>query len=436
MQEGCKYKHEFPDDDETRASIGLRKFPTWMRDDPAVPIKPLAALPLHATAPAYQSPSWRSRSGSQPPQAELAGGIKPLNQSPFSPVANTGSCSTQPQNTVRAQSPAPSMQPQNSKYNNQAQQVPFFAPPQPYFPNHASHNPQQQSRPFSGAFGKGNGHGHNSQIPVDSFNRRMPTHTANGSYNPPVGSVIHPRRASPPTQAPIGRPVANVQSFAPDTRVNGQQQTSGNAYNHAAPDARARNAPVYTPTHTSSSQDLQNGATTPVANVDGIASGNNNHNTQAHHFGNTNSNGNGSAPANFDFRAPTPATSSINGNAPTEFNGGQPLMSNDIHQLNINTQPLTPTTLNNNAPGNFDGNVDVDAIGSGVHAKQSDVSQATPNSPAYLHRRMFIPEGEPRYVANPVKEVHQKGRGFKKHGSSSGKHAHKGGRATLSETLI
>ena len=40
MQEGCKFSHEIPEDEETRIAMGFRTFPTWMRDDPTPPPLP------------------------------------------------------------------------------------------------------------------------------------------------------------------------------------------------------------------------------------------------------------------------------------------------------------------------------------------------------------------------------------------------------------
>jgi len=522
MQEGCKYKHEFPEDEETRSAIGLRKLPTWMRDDPAVPIKPIPA--------AFSANTWR-RPGSQPPQAELSVGAKPSPQNPFSSSANNGRRFTQPQNGTRSNSPAvlpPAaqaaqasfMQPQNSNYNNHAQQVPFFGPPQHHFPSHASHNTQQQSRPISGKFvnSNGNGHGHNSPavISAHSFSRQIPTNGTNSSYHQPTASVMQPRGSSPPTQAPIGRPASNSQSSAPNAHVDGQQQTRGRTddqhrphYNgHTAPDALLRNAVVYTPSTTANSHHATNGSTTSLANGNGNASGNSthnnppghhfagshairyaesngdgslssdgNHNAQGHYLaglhsnGNAATNGNGSATAPHYSRAPIPMSVSshrtytgaaqdnqsttsnmpanIDGNAPATSNGPLPLMSNDIHQLTLNTQPLTPSTFTkDNGNGNGNG---IDNHNAG-YASQSDISQVAPGSPAYMHKRMFIKEGEQRYVEAPMKEVqgseaeevHTKGRGFKKHGAGSNKsrhHGSKGGhgkhaQATLFEPLI
>lgn len=34
MQEGCRHKHEIPQDEETRTKIGMRGIPRWLLDDP------------------------------------------------------------------------------------------------------------------------------------------------------------------------------------------------------------------------------------------------------------------------------------------------------------------------------------------------------------------------------------------------------------------
>ena len=62
MQEGCKYRHEIPPDDEMRLAIGVRTYPTWPREDPVCNPRPPAikALPK----PALDAPTWR-RQGPQ-----------------------------------------------------------------------------------------------------------------------------------------------------------------------------------------------------------------------------------------------------------------------------------------------------------------------------------------------------------------------------------
>jgi len=36
VEKGCKYKHEFPKDEETQLSIGIRGPPRWLQDDPGL----------------------------------------------------------------------------------------------------------------------------------------------------------------------------------------------------------------------------------------------------------------------------------------------------------------------------------------------------------------------------------------------------------------
>lgn len=432
MQEGCKYKHEFPNDEGTRTAIGLRKLPTWMRDDPAVPIKPIPSLSGQTVPTAFQQ-NWRSRAQSQPPQADLGGAPK-APVSTFSPVRGRTSTITPNAATTHG----PPMQPQNSNSNNHAQQGQFFGPPGHHFPSHANHNVQQQSRSLSGAFSNGNGHGHNSpaMISADSFNRQIPTNGTIGSYNQPAATV--------------GRPASNVKASSADIRVNGQHQANGNTYNHdrshqsrAAPDARIRNSAVYTPSRTTaSSQDDTTGSATPLAHVNDNVPATSNHQAQGHnHFaglhsiGNTAIPGSGTTAAALDFRASTPAS-----------NGPQPLMSNDLHQLSLNTQPLTPTALSNNHQGTshiVDNNDNVYDNNNSGSAGQSNASQTDPGSPAYVHPRMFVQEGEPRFVTNAAKGAHSSSKDVHKKGtkkapsSSGGKRGHKGrGTTHYSETLI
>ncbi|KAK4693152.1 hypothetical protein P7C71_g4197, partial [Lecanoromycetidae sp. Uapishka_2] len=337
MQEGCKYKHEFPEDDDTRTAIGLRKLPTWMRDDPAVPVKPITPLPAPVLPPALQQ-NWRSRTRSQPPQTELGGASKQSNTGPFSRASNAGPRSAhQLQNAFRSHTSAfgPSDQGLQAtsaqpSHNNHAQQAPFFAPPGQHFPTHASYSNQQQARTLSSTFGNGNGHAHNSPavMSADSFSRQIPVNGVSGYHQPTVSSD-QSRNFSPPIQAPVGRRVYSMQSSAPDALVDRRQQATSDirlqdrsTYHFAAPDAHVRNGPVYTPSHTSASQDINTIANAPAmmrgntnaSSTDQTSANNNNGNGQVHYstgaIGNENiqgtTNTNTNPPAT--MTAPTPTT--------------------------------------------------------------------------------------------------------------------------------
>lgn len=408
-----------------------------MRDDPAVPIKPLVPLSQQNGAPAFQQ-NWRSRAGSRTPQAELGTSAKPLASTPFSPVG--GRTHTMPHNATTGRGPF--IQPQTANHHNHAQQLPLFGPPNNHFPGRVNQDSQQQSHPQSGTFGNFNGHGHSSPavISADSFNRQIPANGVHGSRTQHAPSINHPHQSSQTPQTSIGHSASIAQSFVPDARISDQQQTNGqgntgngSTYNYAAPDARVRNVAVYTPSHTSDGQTAVTGSTAPLSNVNGNSLDNSNHHAQDYHYvaglpsnGTSATHSNGDASAAFAFRAPTSAA-----------HDPQPLMANDIHQLNLSTQPLTPSP--------FDGATAIaQANAQANDTDHSNASQTDPGSPAYVHPRMFVQEGEPRFVTNssskatrsPAKDGHKKA-ARKAPSSSGGKRGHKGrGAAQYSETLI
>jgi hypothetical protein len=80
-------------------------------------------------------------------------------------------------------------------------------------------------------------------------------------------------------------------------------------------------------------------------------------------------------------------------------------------------------------------NVNTTTIGNGKYANSFDGMQESTASPPILHRRLFVADGEPRYVANPVDDVQAKhqpktrkttnGKG-KAHGNVKGGQSNKG----------
>ena len=66
MQEGCKFKHEIPPDDDTRLAIGVRTYPTWPREDPVESPRPSKASPSLKSG---LQQSWRRHDAGQPASA-------------------------------------------------------------------------------------------------------------------------------------------------------------------------------------------------------------------------------------------------------------------------------------------------------------------------------------------------------------------------------
>ena len=131
MQEGCKYKHEVPDESTLR-EIGIRTYPRWLREDPS---SPHAEVFGHAPqTPVPQNPAiqqdWR-RPGSQSAQAASPRAVTPVERS------------ARPQSVTSGRGFF-----RGSVVNGQTQvhsaQGPFFSVPKPYFPN-STPEAQQQS---------------------------------------------------------------------------------------------------------------------------------------------------------------------------------------------------------------------------------------------------------------------------------------------------
>ena len=421
MQEGCKYKHEIPKDEETRRAIGFREFPNWPREE--LPIRPAPAL----------HKSWRRQDG----KLEVQGVPGPSHHGVASPrgIPSTATMHGTPNISARGnsqpQAGASTQTTTNMPYNPNA--IAFSAPHQ-HFPTHVNHMVQQ--RPFSqgGQSFLGNGAAENYQ-PRPQNNMSPP------SYSQTTSQAMNGGRSgssTPPKQPPISRPtnlgqssvsqqqnntVTPARRVAPDHHIvnkanglsgGGASASSGNLAQVTAHQGYSgmpnnwnpqTNAPasmditfiappsdstrsgsqtVYTPTYTPSSASV-----TPNSNA----------------FGTLNAN------AKFDSRAGTPAhhngnafanngNAHVKGRGPVQFGRGSPTPS-----IGGARNPLQAS--------------------SAATAEESDALSIT--SPPVQHRVFFREPGQPEFVTNPPEPKNNGQNGKAAHGiKRHGKKAHGG----------
>ena len=363
MQEGCKYLHEIPSDEETRVAIGVRTFPTWTREDPTGPPHPVK---FQGPAALLQQ-SWRRQIDNHI-QAELPGAPK-REYGPGrarSPIAapvprpgqnkSNGLLSGTHVPPTAASMQAPALYPQTNFFAPQ-QQSTLFSPPRRHFPSQGSSSGQQASRsPFDM-----NVNAHQSATPASEGPLSHRSHNDTMSPNNPSILGTSGRRQSPATQPPISRPITVTQPM------------------NSSPANGSFNFRRYTPSQTTGS-DYATSQANILKHADGKGY---------------------DRYAGFDNKR-----KATNSRSP-------------------NSRSSTPASSN----------VNTTTIGNGKYANSFDGMQESTASPPILHRRLFVADGEPRYVANPVDDVQAKhqpktrkttnGKG-KAHGNVKGGQSNKG----------
>ena len=414
MQEGCKYKHEIPKDEETRRAIGFREFPNWPREE--LPIRPAPAL----------HKSWRRQDG----KPEVQGAPGPSHRGVASPatvhhVPNiTARGNSQPQAGTSTQTAA------NTPYNPNA--IAFSAPHQ-HFPTHVNHMVQQ--RPFSqgGQSFLGNGAAENYQ-PRPSQNMSPP-------YSQSASQAMNGGRSgssTPPKQPPISRPTNLGQSSV------SQNQNTVTPARRVAPDHHIMNR---------ANGLSAGGASTPGGNpaqitAQGYSGMPNNWNPQTN------------APTSMDisFIAPspestrsgsqavytpnyTPSTATPNGNAfgtmnnnaKSDSRAGTPAHHNGnafANNGNAHVKGRGPVQFGRGSPAPSIGGGRNPLQASAATAEESDATSIT--SPPVQHRVFFREPGQPEFVTNPPepKNNGQSGKaahGIKRHGKKA--HGGNGGKS-------
>lgn len=410
MQEGCKYKHEIPKDDDTRRAIGFREFPNWPREE----------LPIHTKpGPALHKP-WRRQDG-KPEHS---------NRAVASPAAVHGTPPTLARGNGQASAGTSTKGPAaNTQYNLSST---AFAAPHQHFPTHANHIAKQRPFPQGGQSFLGNGAAENYQ------QRPTQNNTSPSPYNHSASPAMNGNRSdsSPPKQPPISRPTTLGQSS-----VGQQQNNTGGSTRKVAPDYHI----LTRASGVSGGASASNGNQAPN-NARPVYSGMpNNWNPQTN------------APTSMDISfiapsesthsgsqavytpnytpvsastSPTPkvgnAFGSLNGNAASDSRAGTPAHynGNAFAANNVPVKGRGPVQFGRESPAPSAGSVR-HPRGS-ILAEGSDAASIT--SPPVQHRVFFREAGEPEFVTNPPEPRNGKAaHGLKKHARKT--HAVNGGKS-------
>lgn len=447
MQEGCKYKHEIPPDDETRLAIGVRTYPTWPREDPTPPPKP--AKPWQAQKPALQQ-SWRRQ--------ESQGTHKGNSREKVS--ATPARSTTRPQSNPSASVP--------TTVSTNMMQNGFKAPAQngkpgtAHFSSNDNHALQQQSGNTPNSF-HGNGSYQAAPSAAESFNRQSAHIASHVPTNQSANVETYGLQSLPPNPPALNRSVPTMQASSGithattgpqgDTNLK-PQRTISNTYAHTtnpshfngsvsyqpgqASDGQNHgqtNAPPYMPTFAKFGQNKNPGREFPAtlsydnhpyadslsqdhANTYGTSAG------VAH--GNVATNTLGRNPISSDSRANTPATTNSNAMPAvnTTSNAGQNGSDTDNFDIRAGTPAGTFGNSDNvHGIGRFFFNSNGSAtdaararnpasVNGSVTSKSSARIQnpfsPVADSPRPIHRRLFCKPGEDEYVANPIEDVQSK----------------------------
>ena len=231
-QQGCKFLHEIPQDQDTRLAIGIRDYPTWMQEDPTPP-KSLKA----SSVDRMQEATWR-RGMTQDNRRVLPASPTPGHGRTLSHIATSVPYSGRVQTSSLIQ--APTMTPtitggqcSDSRVPNlhklqAAQQAALFLPAQQYFPSSTDSvthtRPQMQPNTFDGADGNTSFQSITS-AGQETFRFQYPT---NEVFNNATVVGTNERRPVPATQPPISRP--GVSSQALRTSLKGKDPTNPTIY--------------------------------------------------------------------------------------------------------------------------------------------------------------------------------------------------------------
>ena len=465
MQEGCKYKHEIPPDDETRLAIGVRTYPTWPREDPVTAPRPPPIKVFQVLKPEIQG-SWRRQEAADA-QVKSSGSQKTfLRTAPLeSSVPNSGSSQTQSSASPPAKFSG-SRQPMN---------LPSRPPPQiaaanadQHFPSYANHSVQQNARAQDGR----------PVIVRDSAQFRAAAATTAGSHSGQSTHIapqpLHPQPASlftkinprPATmqqstghlstaQPEAGKmqilspPKYKANPFAQRTASGLQSQANGNAHNDSVSDVRSANLkartssspPPYMPIQASNGMSDGNGQPLSAGRrvTASTHNGGDNADSSSSHINTpVSSSNNGIVQANDNAdnnlendsanpRAPATTTSTVGTNPPriSGFKGRFSLSGMDpaiIHESRgrtpVSIKARDSRLFDPNAPSDFKSNNA--ASESESHHNSHQTSRSALDSPPPVHRRLFRAPGEEEFVVNSTEDASAKPpRSIKKHASRS-----------------
>ena len=473
MQEGCKYRHEIPKDDDTRLQIGVRTYPTWPREDPvAAPRPPIGKKPSQEKKPPFQS-TWR-RSDAKGAQTGARGSANSKSRPQISDskpndsvaAGTSQKASAQLLSTVPPSSNQPAKDVNNANNNDQQQQPIAAVNPLQHFPSttvqsqqsipnvgmaHQNTTTPQSQHPLPGSWVNTNSKsrarpvqpsvngsaaaqspqtttGYNPfQQRVDTYNYGQPFN-ANGPGNTNQPGFLQTLNASGAFQAqtPGGAPPYMPINFAQGPSNNSQANVPATAGSHGSVKsppmqvlgARKNNAGVLSPSHHNATPQFTFDGNNDPSSVPGNA-----------HPGNAlslllaaSASGEGMArntPGSSQTQGLTPET---NTSATFASNNGNTSVTDPAIISTTRAQPQTPVNAkgtNGSKKSNHNsvnGNGNVTASESGA---DDGASEVTVNSPPIMHKRMFVQPGQERYVSYPAETTHRS----RKNGHRSG---HKG----------
>lgn len=465
MQEGCKYKHEIPPDDETRLAIGVRTYPSWPREDPTPPPRPVKTP--QGPKPAYQQ-SWR-RQEARGPQSDSTGvqtgtGRPDVPSTPAHNSTRAQSDSSQPRQngykplrfTSLANAPQPAT---NTDKGSQKQShgqaiasslvtvkgslpmaVPTAAQSFKHQPAHiVSHAPINKSASLGA---------HAREFIPSNYPSMSPfAHTLQASkqntqttFPPHSNGIAHTQRANNNSHAQMNSVRSSNDSwafrFAQTPRdqsidhANFGTKDSVHTHGPSTETVPQNNPPPYMPTHIMSEQSEDTQKHYPAT----LSYDNHAFATSGSARGNTFPITHGNDTATSSSRVNTPATT--NSNAAPLFENSSSVDHNNVHaaigsdiRAHSHMNSHLDSKLKRDAPSFFDGNGSVGAqtptsvrgiVFGKSNARSENPFSPVPPSPQPFHRRRFCEPGQAEYVANPIEDEQAKPqRTIKKHTSGS-----------------
>ena len=433
MQEGCKYKHEIPPDDETRLAIGVRTYPTWPREDPVSNPRPPPVKDWQGQKPANPQ-GWRYKDG-KGGQAELPG---LQDKSPHNNASQASSVASGPSKTQAAgSSPAPT-----SSTHHTAPIATVNA--NQHFPSHTNHKAQQQTHnkanagvftpssghPTSTTAGRPNGHPNHVQNPGIKSNFQhsqtsfhpLPIRLRNGTqataqaqstpyaqhaapYPPQAGgqkNMDGARNSNEPSKYRIMQKLPNLDGPLDSFNFRSNTvQSASNPFNNTLATKPSARAPAHMGAGIipgmagqrleflarQASNNSSSRVNTPTSSKATIQTDVNSNTAHA---------SSSDISTASDVHINTPATASSHTDVPghTTSTNSQAF---DPAIISVRTQtPLSNTSRGPLLPNTY---------------MQQNVSAEVPQapfSPPTFHRRMFRQPGEPEFVANPQEETQPK----------------------------
>ena len=393
-QQGCKYKHEIPLDQETRNWAGHRDYPTWMVEEPRGP-----RLAKTSSADKMQEGNWR-RGKTQDNQRVLPASPTPghgravshmVTSVPYSGRVQTSSLTQTPTKTTAVTGGQPSG-PRIQKLNefqaaqqaalNAAQQAGLFLPPQQHFPSSIGSviqtHPKMQFNTFDGADGNMSFQSMPS-AGQETIRYQYPTNEVFSN-----AAVVGTNKRHPvPTRQPlISRPVLSAQ--APSTSLKGNDTTNNEDFSNATVVGTNERRPVPA---------TQPPISRPVLSAQAPSTPLKSNDTTTPTMYTPSQNTADTVP---QAKAHAASNTTISAHA---MKVNQKAFSTNGSQRSTSRARTPSSSGAKNA-----------AASDGADETLSSLIDGSTPSPPIMHRRLFVAPGEPRYMPNPVVTVSSKSR--------------------------